>query len=477
MTKAAKAAASDDDGMKKITVEVPTKPRRRRGKDMAVEHHQIVTTFTKEKPIDEYTQKGNDEDALEDILSRQADLSEDEDAAEENTNETDPNEAFLNEVERTHADWSMRVYLLPHYESDGRTDTQAPGRTRVLSFPFNRNTYEDDIALHCARPGWSNWFSIEILKNNVFRKRLAAKRIMPASLAEYQAKGIALPEWMQPQAAPQIAPQIVPQAAPQIIDPLQQLKPTLDVMAQMMKLFGFSPATHAQPTMQPPDDGLTPEERAIAVMLGRNEKIQERLSNGLAARLFGDGHHSESTGISGMDLAKVALEQLPLAIKYFFEGMKESNAQPPQPFAPQPMQPPPQIAPQPMQPPPMPQPHQWMQPPPPQIEQAEQPPIELQFLDSVIRACNAQMPTAAAVAMCLSFEESFPQVSPFIEAFLTMSPAEAAQIAQMMIPPSADVMTQPHALEWIQQLQEGIRHATDDASNGNAEAARTGATS
>lgn len=428
-----KPTKKDEKETEKIILEVPKAPRKRRGQPVATQHHQVLTTYTKELSLEELENQTNGDDESE---NTDASETEGDEEGFESLDETgDPNEAFLREVETTHANWQMRVFILPNFDVDGRSDPQAPGRARVATLPFHYLTFEDDVALHCARPTWSNNFSIEVLKDGRFKRRLPPRKIHPAPAIEYQRLNLTLPEWYQTAAPSTINAAVNPQAS---IDPFASMQPALDTMSKMMKMFGIQPGTMPQSqNALPHDDGLSAEERAIAVMLGRNEKIQERLANGLASKLFGEGV-AETSGTSWMDLAKTFLETAPAIIAGFAQ------------FAPS------LATPQPIQTAPPAQPVQT-------VEQI-QPPIELVFLDGLVRACAGKMPTNAARAMIFSFEEQHPTVTPYLEAFMQMSASDAIGFCTAIIPPSSEVFQQPHAEKWISDLQEALKA---DESTGN----------
>lgn len=241
------------------TVEVPLmEVKKKRGKPLATRHHQVVTTYAEEVPIDELPEVGQEEELIDDQSIE---------SAIERTpiNET---EAFLEQAAQSRESYEMFVYRHPNFDIDGDKNPKARGRVFVARMPFNYQTYEADIARYCAKPGMVNIFVPEVRHRGEFRTRLDVVRSEPP-IAD-------LPLPVQPNGQPapsmpqaQYLPYPIQQNNPSVpVDPFREVDRTLGLITKMRQAF----VGDEQPKQ--PEQQLSPKASLLNAMAEHPEIVE-----------------------------------------------------------------------------------------------------------------------------------------------------------------------------------------------------------
>lgn len=401
--------------------------------------HKIVTTFKKEVPIEEA--EGLTE-------SDEIDLEDSEEEEEEPLDPIQQMLADLNVSEHAHS-WTMVVERLPNYEKDGRTDVMSK-RVNCGTRPVTPDFIED-IRREFARPYKPNHFRITIKRNGkIFSHWPEALSLEPPPYDEIAA--------FEAKAAASTPPAITinnpgqPQSFKQVIDQIKQLADLRTALFPELTNQSQQTAQAAAPA-QP----LTTE-AALLHLASQDESLIEKATSAIS-RIFrkAEGGARE---IGFIDIVYSAIQNntIPQIVREFRAMMVEGaalNGQHPQPQPSMPTAPGAGSAPV-HTPPGAPAGLNNLQPISNQI------PPHIELLNFAINACMRNAPITETADWIDSFHEIRPQVLPFIEAFLKMSPDEALQWLAMSVDGGERLAQAPHARQWIEALQKEIQQGEPD---------------
>lgn len=411
------------------------RPKRRRKEPMAEQVHEITTRFKVEKPVSEL-------DAPATKPSEPARPAAAAATSESEPETLDPVEQWLRQLDPSTAEWTVIVYRLVQYHSNGgRTDSKS-GRVRLGAMPFVPSTYEAEIAAKYARPGLVNIFVAEVRKDGNYQKQLPVLFCEPPGDDEMLRYGVTPPA---PSPLPTAAAAAQPFALPSLEDQLRQLKEFAKTARDLGNLFN-PPGTVAN-TAAAPAGELT-EEAALLKLLTADEESAARLRKKAIARLVGGD--AASTEKNWADVVDTALQHGPaivqevgnLLMRFMNPAAAVTVAQP--------------------------------MPPQPQPQPSTDPAAIL--FQRVLSCAAIQMPADEAAHVFIRVEEKLradlteeqaQEFSEMVETFLATPPAEVCAQAAAQWPIAAQIVNQPHMPAWIGELQQFIQMSGNDEHSPN----------
>lgn len=396
---------------------------------IATQKHRIITEYVRHVPVGQTTANSEQPKPTPQLVAVSA--------ATDSQAEEDEYQQFIDEMLESSASWSMSVYRLPYYETNGNIDPKS--RIRVGELPFTYE-YEYEIQRRWARPGKSNYFLIVCRKDGRFYKKgkfpvLYCEPLPPDEQIKCDGEQTPLAIAAAP-AAPYPAPIIEHQPPP---SPKEQLKEALELVKMVQGITGTSAAN---PAAVAPDD----PEVAVLRLLAKDEQVLDKLSKGLLGKIFNDVKEEADPWA---EIAKEALrsgqavELLQVGIKSLFQGFSG--------FFPQAASNAPAALIQQQQPQPAPQPEPLPQ---PQLTPAEQ------LLSFVLEQCHRNAPAEAVADQILTFADDVHDADPlndvnwYVRAFALMSTDDALAFVNQSVPGSERITTMPHAKAWTAQLQQ-----------------------
>ena len=389
----------------------------------AVQHVVVTTKYNKEVPIDELNPvlpMGEEDEDDEDEVSQAATAEDD-----------DPLAALLREMGASSTDWSLLVHRLVNYEKDYRYDPRAKmafcGRIDLTVESLESLGYQEEIQRRWAREGKSNHFRLQIKRGNRIFGYLPVLSLEAAD-----------PEVVQKQALAE------PPASP-----AQTAAPGLDFSAfiKQAKQFAelrelFAPGSSSAPATQPaPAAGALTTESALLHLVATDSGTIETVTDKIRGLLFRAENGARETGVIDLVLAAIQNDTLPKMIREAKSLLTEVQGAP-------------AIAPA------IPLPQQQPQTPP--SSQLMQTTPEFTLLQFAVGSLAAQTPPAAAATWVIDFEEQNPRVTPYLNFFLQMAPADALTWLAQSVPEAAGVAQLPHATAWIEALQNELKKGEDD---------------
>ncbi len=425
--------------MPKKTAETPTKkvevelvePKKRRGRPLATQTHQIITQYSVEKPVDEL-------------------VNEDEGEALEVVEEAKPSpeetiEKFVEAMRDKASRWDLVVYRFPNYDIDARTDARAPGRERVGKIPFNPKTYEDEITTLFARTGQVNVFLPEVRRDGDYYAWLPIYRTTPPPMSEIPPSYLTLQN-----GAAVTAP--VPALPP--VDPFEQMKKTLSLLADVRKL--LPEQEYQQVTAQPQ---INTTEQALLHIMNTNGEVVESITDKLKG-LMRSKDSGREIGIMDLILEAIKSDTFPKMIteakKLLLEvrQVNEQQATPTPSNTPLASTPAPSIASTSEVAQPMPQTNQ--------TNDILTPPPEIQLLNFAIESCARQAPIQETADRIDSYASLNPSVDVYLNLFVGLTPDQALQWLSQSIPQAIQVTQMPHARQWVEDLQKVLLEESEE---------------
>lgn len=246
----------------------------------------------------------------------------------------------------------------------------------------------------------------------------------------------------------------------------QQPKTLAEQLREVKEINELINPRREQPQPQQPQQSQLSEEEVLlkTILSADGGKLIDRIGDGLLKKVMGEGGTSATD--SWLDFAKDALAsgQAAEIVKAAFGGIGSLFSSV-MPIRPQPMQP--TIQPTAAQ---QQQPQQQQQ----QPEQPQQPP-ETQPQDSqVLQMAIERMVGRILPAMAIngdvilisntlvSFCDVFPEQRPMIDGWMSAPAENLLAMLGQMVPGAAQVIAQPHALDWMQRLQTAYLNSEDE---------------
>jgi len=425
---------------KKITSLPRAKPARIQEEEKTVptvrETHHVNRTWVEERSIDEI-EAGESED-----FSIDPDLEP-----------PDPIQAIIDEISLKHANWAMHVYRLPNYDKDQRTDPKSRKFCGTLSIPDGdyllQDTYLQDIQEKFARPGEINTFLIIIRKNNLMFREFPIVTVEPPP--------------------PDVLAKMAPAPGMNGVTILNQhpsQDPIKDLVRQVKQLSEIRdallpPELLKQITLPQQQAQANPvtDETAMFHLLNRDGEIIDNLVGKFKdAVRRRDGQHEPTF----MDLALAAINNntLPKMMDKAMEMLgsilnARNGAQVANGMAGSPAPVPPGAAPAPV-------------PTDPAVNPAASPngqpattmtsmTPEIALLNFAIHQCAYNSEAGAVAEWIITYEEQYPAVSPYVNMFVAMPPADALEWLSKSVPDAAHIAQMAHALTWIEGVQNEIK--------------------
>ena len=396
------------------------------------EHHQVTRRWRVRKTLDE-------------IENDQGEFVEDPAPS------TDPVQAVLDDMMgSTLHTWSIAVLRLKNYARDQRNDVKAGSHCGVLSVPdatyIAENKYVEEIQSRWARGLETNFFLPIIRRDNRIHKYLPVVAVEPPDplmIARQAAEnpGAPINYYLQPPAPPQ--------------DGFKQFLAQAKQFAELRDLLLPPDYTPAQ---QP---AINTTEQALLHLANADGALVESLTDriGKLLRRSSDGSHE----VTVMDLLLEAIKT-DLPARIFKEarnlilevkaGIPANGAAPPP--SSEKMGPGRNL----------PQPVGFE--PEAQTIPASIPP-ESVLLNFTINACAQHKiwtPETSA-EWIIEFEQRNPNVTPYISAFLNMTPEAALDWLVQAVPEAREIAAMPHARDWIAALQRQLQPEDDAGEKKN----------
>lgn len=356
--------------------------------------------------------------------------------------------AFLEMAGGSSDRWQLKVWRLPRYEIDARTNMQNRMFCGLLDLAPN---YEEEIQRRWARAGSSNYFYAMVVKNGLFVK----DGVLPVISCE-PFPGSEAPAPAQPAAPgyPFPPPYLVEtESAPAAPAPSmrQQFKEFFEMQKMFREAFGPDQAPPRAQNAPPEDD-----EAALLRVLAKDTDIVERVAKGTLGKLLGDRSQEDSNPWADVAMEAIkngqAANLLQAGINALFNGFRSMVPQP------QPVVVPPAGA-QPAAP--MPE-----APPPPQMEPAHLSP-EDQVIQLAVNHCLQNRPPQVAAARIIAIADRLNDEAPqfsideYLKMFAAMPAADAIGLAAQLAPNGHELQPLPYAPAWVAELQRLIGEAIE----------------
>lgn len=392
---------------------------------VAIEHHKVVRTYTKEVPLEdvEEASTANDDDGDDDA----------EEGLEIRRDPSDPIELLLREMGASQTNWFLTVHRLPNYDKDGRSDPMTKhvycGKVTLTAESIESGEYEQEIQNRWAREGKANHFRLQIKKKNRIFGYLPVLSLEPAD------PEIVIKQQVTEASAPQVYVPPNPQEA--FTSFIKQAKQ----FAELREI--FAPGSSLLPAAAPVASGPMTTESALVHLIATDETLIESIGSKLRGLITRTENGAREAGFIDLLLAAIQNDTLPKMIRETKSLIQEvqnvpSNAPPPN--APPAMSQIPST------------PAAGPAPPGPEM-------ILLQFAAG---SCAAQSPPDSVANWVIEFEQNNPSTTFYINTFLGMAPQEALNWLVTIIPQAAPLLEQPHASPWIEALQNELRKEESD---------------
>lgn len=385
------------------------------------EHHQVTRKWRVRKSLDEIDNEPGE--------------------FEESIVSTDPVQAVLDEMSGSSVHtWSIAVLRLKNYPRDQRNDIRAGSHCGVLSVSdatyISDHKYIEDIQARWAKGIETNYFLPIVRRDNRMHKYLPVIAVEPPDplmIARQQAEnpGGPINYYLQPPAAAQ--------------DGFKQFLSQAKQFAELRDLL-------LPPDYQPPAPaGINTTEQALLHLANADGDLVETITEKLGKLL----RRSDSGGreVTLMDLALEAIKT-DLPGRLFKEArnliMEIKSGIPPGESAALPSSGNVESLPT------------AAQGNTSQFEAHGIPagtPPETILLNFTINACAQHTIWSAETSAqwIIEFEERNPTVTPYISAFLSMTPDAALAWLEQAVPQAKQIAQMPHAKQWIKQLQEELK--------------------
>lgn len=391
---------------------------------VAVQRHRIVTEFEKEVPVDEID--GGPQPVVVD--PEPGTTSPPSPALPEDV------ASLIQEVGSDEDRFQLKVWQLPNYQRDGRTDTTSRVYCGILDFTRD---YESIIQSRWGLRGGD--FKVDIIRNG---KPLAGGSLPVLTCAPLQAEepGAPLPPYGYVIEAP-AAP--LAEAAPAPPSLKAQLKELAELRQFMDTIF---PRQSEPNPVAPPDP-----ETALLSLLAKEPEVMDRVAKGALGKLMGDAPREENPW------AEVALEaiksgqaanMLQAGINALFNGLRSMTPTPQQVVAPPAANPMAQAP-----PPPLPEDVPSMIPAPSPEERV---------LSLAVDHCLASRPATVAATRILAIADQINDQAPeysvdgYLQMFITMTPDQAIEFAAQFAERGPLLREVPDVAAWVAQLQAAI---------------------
>lgn len=356
---------------------------------------------------------------------------------------------FLKAARESSDRWQLKVWMLPNYPKDTRTDQTRRQFCGLIDFGED---YEEEIQRLWARPGLSNAFLIAVVCNGRFVPKGTLPVIsclpLPGTETAAAAAPAAAPGYPFP--PPYIVETESTPAAP-APSMRQQLKEFFEMQKMFREAFGIDQAPPRVQSAAPEDD-----ESALLRVLAKDTDIVERVAKGTLGKLLGDRSHEESNPWADVAMEAIkngqAANLLQAGINALFNGFR-SMAPPPQHIVAPPAGAPAAA--------PMPE-----APPPPQMEPAQLSP-EDQVIQLAVNHCLMNRPPQVAAARIIAIADRLNDEAPqfsideYLKMFATMPPADAIGLAAQLTPNGSELQALPYAPAWVAELQRLIGEAIE----------------
>lgn len=381
---------------------------------LAKQKHTIVTTYSKSVPVEE--------------------IEDDDAESEENDDITEPiaapvvdtyNDSISQmlsdlQIEKRAHSWLMVVERLPNYDKDGRYDVQAK-RVNCGTRPMSTD-FVEEIRREFARPGKSNSFRVTIKRDG----KIYAHWPEVLSLEPPPAEEILEYERVSNPTAPTPLPYTASPSVPNFNDVIKQMRQLAELRTVLF------PDQAAAAVVTP---SLT-EETALLKLLTTSPDTLDRITQQITQRLFPAATSSED---SWLPVIKSVVDNGPGIVRELFVGiqsLRQSQTSMPQP-TPASASPASVVTPS---------------------EPAVSP--EIVLLGRVLNFCAQQTPPAAVAVFVDQFATQHPAVDPLIDLFVELSATECKQFLSQYLPQAVSVLEQPHAMQWLQNLQTALKMPT-----------------
>lgn len=393
---------------------------------VARQRHRIVTEYEKAVPVEELEVRPQDLVVEGEPATSQPEASG-----------TLPEEvaALLQEAGSNANRYQLKVWRLPRYAEDGRTDTMSRNFCGVIDFTTD---YESLIQSRWGQRG--GYFKVDIIRNG--------KMLTGGSLAPFFVEPLSREEQQSTQPISYVFEQeSAPQPTPQ---PLKaQLKELAELKTLMDTIFP-RPVQQANPPAQASDP-----EAAFLSILARDTDVVDRLAKGTLGKLLGESPRDENPWADVvMEAIKTgqAANLLQTAINSIFNGLRSMTPQPQPVVVPpvasttEPESLPPAAAPSPAAAPVSP---------------------EDRVLAIAIHHCLARIPVQVAATRILAIADQINEQAPeysvdgYLRLFVTMTPLQAIEFAATASPEGARLREVEHATAWVTELQQAIAAQLD----------------
>lgn len=356
--------------------------------------------------------------------------------------------AFLEMAGGSSDRWQLKVWRLPRYEIDARTNMQNRMFCGLLDLAPN---YEEEIQRRWARAGSSNYFYAMVVKNGLFVK----DGVLPVISCE-PFPGSEAPAPAQP-AAPgyPFPPPYIVETESTPAAPAPSMRQQFKEFFEMQKMFREALVDQAPPRVQnnPPED----DETMLLRVLAKETDIIKRVTKGALGQMLGEHSSEDSLPWQAQAILKAiesgqATSMLQGSINAIFQGLR-SMAPQPQPVVVPPAGAPPAA--------PMPE-----APPPPQMEPAQLSP-EDQVIQLAVNHCLMNRPPQVASARIIAIADRLNDEAPqfsideYLKMFAAMQPADAIGLAAQLTPNGSELQALPHAPAWVAELQRLIGEAIE----------------
>jgi hypothetical protein len=414
---------------------------------LAQQRHRIVTEYVKTVPVND------DVDGDDDTI-------DDDDKAESSDPATDdPIEKLLREIGASHSNWTLVVDRLPNYHRDGMSGSRVKfircGVFALTPDMLQGEAYIEEIQTRWARPGKPNDFRLCVRRDGKIYAYLPVLTLEP-------------PE-------PEVLAKVMANEQTQVNFIQQPPDNSLDAFlkqaekfAKLRSVLGWEPPAQQAAQQNPAQQPLTTE-AALLHLVSSDESLMEKAVNGLSKLFRRTEDGAREVGL--LDIAFEAIKQntLPQLVREFRAMLRDGaqlNGQTQTPASALPQGAGPD--------------HQGNQlwagaqtqgqpqgaPGDGQTSSAGIPadnnrgdslPPHIQLLNFAIHSCANNAAIDATADWIDSFVYINPNMGPFINAFLTMTPTEALEWLVKAAPQAQPIVAAPHAQRWVEALQTALR--------------------